>query len=255
MTDPMPDTDRSFDPPPLDRGLRSRTAHPSLTGGFQRVLPGCLVLGIGGLVVLLVVIVVAVVQWRWVLSGVVAEQVNQGILRSQLPEEQKRSILAAFEEVRQGFVDQHLTYAQLLKAGETVFVDPGIELGLLYYQRERLTESLKLSPHDQGALEQSLRRLAVGVYGGQVPVAAVGPALEPLYEPVPAGGSGPRRLRDPLHVDQVWAVIAAAALAAETAGIPVETAPVDVADRMRTQIAAVLGDWQTRLPAPAPTAE
>ena len=223
-----------------NRELKSQRSHlkgfNSQTGIATAVLVGL----IAFFLILVAVGVYAVKNYNvWIAHGIAAGM-NAVINNSDIPEQEKAEVTQIITRLKDGYLAEEITLAELGQVLEAMGSCPALPIGLVVQFEQSYVSPSGLSPDEKAAASLHLNRLARGLSDGRIEWAVIEQILDPISEP---GSDGNKNLRSPERVTdvEILEVLVTAKEIADQAGISEEMFEIDISDEFKKSVEEVLG--------------
>ena len=199
-----------------------------------------LVGAIAFLLILVAIGVYAVNNYNvWIAHGVTAGM-NAVINNSDIPEQEKAEVTQIITQLKEGYLAEEITMAELGHVLEAMGSCPALPIGLVVQFEQSYVSPSGLSPDEKAAASLHLNRLARGLSDGRIEWAVIEQILDPISEP---GSDGSKNLRPPERVTdvEILEVLVTAKEIADQAGISEEMLAIDISDEFKRTVEEALG--------------
>lgn len=175
----------------------------------------------------------------WIAHGVTAGM-NAVINKSDIPEQEKAEITQIITQLKEGYLAEEITMAELGHVLEAMGSCPALPIGLVVQFEQSYVAPSGLSPDEKAAARLHLNRLARGLSDGRIEWAVIEQILDPISDP---GEDGKQNLRPPDRVsdDEIIEVLVTAKEIADEADISEEMVAIDISDEFKKSVEEALG--------------
>jgi hypothetical protein len=208
----------------------------SQTGIATALLVGIIVF----LLILVAIGVYAVNHYNvWIAHGVTAGM-NAIINNSDIPEQEKADVTQIIIRLKEGYLAEEITMAELGRVLEAMGSCPALPIGLVVQFEQSYVASSGLSQDEKTAAGLHLNRLARGLSDGRIDWSVIEQILDPISDP---GEDGKQNLRSPDRVSdaEILEVLVTAKEIADEAGISEEMIAIDISDEFKKSVEEALG--------------
>jgi hypothetical protein len=207
----------------------------------QKGIATALLVGaIAFLLILVAIGVYAVNNYNvWIAHGITAGM-NAVINNSDIPEGEKAEVTQIITRLKEGYLAEEITMAELGHVLEAMGSCPALPIGLVVQFEQSYVSASGLSPDEKAAAGLHLNRLARGLSDGRIEWAVIDQILDPISEPA---SDGNKNLRPPDKVsdDEILEVLITVREIADDAGIAWEMIAIDISDEFRKSVEEALG--------------
>ena len=223
--------------------IRKRRFERSLLKGLNGhagIATAVLVGVIAFFLILVAVGVYAVKNYHvWVAHGIAAGM-NAVINKSDIPEQEKADVTRIISKLKEGYLAEEITLAELGQVLEAIGTCPALPIGLVVQFEQSYVVPSGLSPDEKAAAGLQLNRLARGLADGRIDWSVIEQILDPISDP---GEDDNQHLRSPDRVsdDEILEVLVTAKKIADEAGISEGMVEIDISDEFKKTVEEVLG--------------
>ena len=192
-----------------------------------------------------VLIVLAVGVWaannyRVVIAHSLTAGMNAVINSSDIPEDEKADVTRIITRLKEGYLAEEITMAELGLVMEAMGSCPALPIGLVVQFEQSYVVPSGLSGEEKAAAGLHLNRLARGLADGRVEWAAIEQILDPISD---TKADGNKQLRPPERVTDhdILEVLVTAKEFADAAEIPEEYVSIDISDEFLKSVENALG--------------
>ena len=175
----------------------------------------------------------------WIAHGITAGM-NAVINGSAIPEHEKAEVTQIISQLKEGYLDEEITMAELGHVLEAIGACPALPIGLVVQFEQSYVEPSGLNGDEKMAARLHLNRLARGLADGRIDWSVIEQILDPISDP---GADGNQNLRSPdLVTDtEILEVLVTAKEIADEAGISEEMIEIDISDEFKKSVEEALG--------------
>lgn len=175
----------------------------------------------------------------WIAHGITAGM-NTVINGSDLPEQEKAEVTRIISRLKEGYLAEEITLAELGLVLEAMGSCPALPIGLVVQFEHSYVTPSGLSSDEKMAAGLHLNRLARGLADGRIDWAIADQILDPISDP---GTDGKKHLRSPdLVTDhEILEALVTAKEIADEAGISEEMVEIDISDEFQKSVEQALG--------------
>jgi len=175
----------------------------------------------------------------WIAHGITAGM-NAVINNSDIPEPEKAEVTQIITRLKEGYLAEEITMAQLGLVLEEIGTCPALPIGLVVQFEQSYVTPSGLSSEEKTAAGLHLNRLARGLADERIDWAVLEQILDPISDP---GTDGKKHLRKPdLVTDrEILEVLVTAKEIADEAGISEEMVEIDISDEFQKSVEHALG--------------
>jgi hypothetical protein len=198
---------------------------------------------VGGIAFLLIVVAIGVYAVNnynvWIAHGITAGM-NAVINNSGIPEQEKAEVTQIISQLKEGYLSQEITMAELGQVLEAMGACPALPIGLVVQFEQSYVAPSGLNSDEKTAANLHLNRLARGLADGRIDWSVIEQILDPISDP---GADGKQHLRSPDRVsdDEIFEVLVTAKEIADEAGISEEMIAIDISDEFLKSVEEALG--------------
>ncbi len=213
----------------------------AVVANTQSGIATALVVGLIAVFLIFVAIGVYAVQNYnvWIAHGITAGM-NAVINNSAIPEQEKAEVTRIISRLKQDYLAEELTMAELGLVLEAIGSCPALPIGLVLQFEQSYVVPSNLSANEKTAAGLHLNRLARGLADGRLDWSVSGQLLAPVSD---AGENGKQVLRSPERVsdDEIREVVVTAKYFADEAGISEVMVDIDISDEFLKSVQEALG--------------
>jgi len=175
----------------------------------------------------------------WIAHGITAGM-NAVINGSDIPEQEKAEVTQIIRQLKEGYLAEEITMAELGRVLEAVGSCPALPIGLVVQFEHSYVVPSDLNSDEKMAARLHLNRLARGLTDGGIDWSVIEEILDPISDP---GTDGNQHLRSPDRVsdDEILEVLVTAKEIADEAGISEEMIEIDISDEFLKSVEEALG--------------
>jgi hypothetical protein len=175
----------------------------------------------------------------WLAHGVAAGM-SAVINNSDIPEQEKSEVTQIISRLKEGYLAEEITLAELGQVLEAIGTCPALPIGLVVQFEQSYVAPSSLSPDEKAAARLHLNRLARGLADGRIDWSVIEQILDPISDP---GEDGNQNLRSPDRVsdDEILEVLVTAKEIADEAGISEEMVEIDISNEFEKSVEEALG--------------
>ena len=175
----------------------------------------------------------------WIAHGITAGM-NAVINNSAIPEQEKAEVTQVISQLKEGYLAEEITMAELGLVLEAIGACPALPIGLVVQFEQSYVEPSGLNRDEKLAARLHLNRLARGLADGLIDWSVTEQILDPISDP---GADGNQKLRSPDLVSdtEILEVLVTAREIADEAGISEEMIEVDISDEFKKSVDEALG--------------
>jgi hypothetical protein len=175
----------------------------------------------------------------WIAHGITAGM-NAVINGSAIPEQEKAEVTEIISQLKEGYLAEEITMAELGLVLEAIGACPALPIGLVVQFEQSYVEPSGLNGDEKMAARLHLNRLARGLADSRIDWSVIEEILDPISDP---GADGNQNLRSPdLVTDtEILEVLVTAKEIADEAGISEEMIEVDISDEFKKSVEEALG--------------
>ena len=175
----------------------------------------------------------------WIAHGITAGM-NAVINNSAIPEQEKAEVTQVISQLKEGYLAEEITMAELGLVLEAIGACPALPIGLVVQFEQSYVEPSGLNRDEKMAARLHLNRLARGLADGLIDWSVTEKILESISDP---GADGNQKLRSPDLVSdtEILEVLVTAREIADGAGISEEMIEVDISDEFKKSVEEALG--------------
>ena len=212
------------------RGLKSRAG----------IATGLLVGLIAFVLIVLAAGVWAVNNYRVLIANGITAGMNAVINSSDIPEEEKADVTRIITRLKEGYLADEITMAELGLVMEAMGSCPALPIGLVVQFEQSYVTPSGLSSEEKKAAGLHLNRLARGLADGSIDWAVIEQILDPISD---TKADGNKELRRPELVsdNEILQVLVNAKEFADQAEISEEFVNIDISDEFLKSVEQALG--------------
>jgi hypothetical protein len=175
----------------------------------------------------------------WIADGITAGM-NALINGSDIPEEEKADVIRIISRLKEDYLAQEISIAELGLVLEAIGTCPALPIGLVVQFEQSYVVPSGLSAEEKMAAGLHLNRLARGLSDGRIDWSVSEQLLAPISDP---GEDGKRHLRSPGLVSdhEILGVLVTAKNFADEAEISEEMIEIDISDEFLKSLEGALG--------------
>ena len=175
----------------------------------------------------------------WIAHGITAGM-NAVIKGSAIPEQEKAEVTQIISQLKEGYLAEEITMAELGLVLEAIGACPALPIGLVVQFEQSYVEPSGLNRDEKMAARLHLNRLARGLADGRIDWSVIEETLDPISDP---GADGNQKLRSPDRVSdtEILEVLVTAKEIADEAEISEEMIEVDISDEFKKSVEEALG--------------
>ena len=175
----------------------------------------------------------------WIAHGITAGM-NAVIKGSAIPEQEKAEVTQIISQLKEGYLAEEITMAELGLVLEAIGGCPALPIGLVVQFEQSYVEPSGLNRDEKMAARLHLNRLARGLADGRIDWSVIEEILDPISDP---GADGNQKLRSPDRVSdtEILEVLVTAREIADEAEISEEMIEVDISDGFKKSVEEALG--------------
>lgn len=175
----------------------------------------------------------------WIAHGITAGM-NAVINGSDIPEQEKAEVTQVISQLKEGYLAQEITMAELGLVLEAIGSCPALPIGLVVQFEQSYVVPSGLNSDEKIAAGLHLNRLARGLADGRIDWSVSEQILDPISDP---GTDGNQHLRSPDLVSdtEILEVLVTAKEIADEAGISEEMIVIDISDEFKKTVEEALG--------------
>lgn len=175
----------------------------------------------------------------WIAHGITAGM-NAVINGSAIPEQEKAEVTQIISQLKEGYLAEEITMAELGLVLEAIGGCPALPIGLVVQFEQSYVEPSGLNRDEKMAARLHLNRLARGLTDGRIDWSVIEEILDPISDP---GADGNQKLRSPDRVSdtEILEVLVTAKEIADEAEISEEMIEVDISDEFKKSVEEALG--------------
>lgn len=212
--------------PPSNETFEQRKRKDKPGGVGKYLLIGCLGIIIISVIVIIIGAFVVYKKGRAWGADMVNSASKEVINSSQLPDDQKKRMIARIETVSQDFKDGKLTIEQVGQIAKRIGDSPMISMGMVYFFEQNYVTPSGLSAEEKTDGRRTLERLARGVFEKSITQSEMNSLTAPLME---KGANGKDTLKKKITDTELRDFLAKAKAQVELAKVPDEPFEVDMA--------------------------
>ena len=211
--------------------------HKRKSGGVGKyLLIGCLGIIVVSIIVIAIGAFVVYKNARAWGADLVNNASKEVINSSQLPDDQKKRMIARIETVAQDFKDGKLTIEQVGQIAERISASPMVSMGMVYFFEQGYLSPSGLTAEEKTDGRRTLERLARGVFEKSISQSEMNALTAPLME---KGANSKDTLKDKISDAELRDFLAKTKVQVELAKIPDEPFEVDMAAELDKVISEV----------------
>lgn len=220
--------------------IRLKKDETSVTGNQNGIATALLV---GLVAFVLIVVAVGVYGAKhynvWIAHGITAGM-NAVINGSDIPEQEKAEVTQIINQLKEGYLAEEITMAQLGLVLEEIGTCPALPIGLVVQFEQSYVTPSGLNADEKMAARLHLNRLARGLADGRIDWEVADKILDPISD---RGSDGNKTLRKPHLVTdhEILEVLVTAKEIADEAGISEEMVEIDISDEFQKSVEHALG--------------
>ena len=207
----------------------------------QSGIATALVVGLIAFFLIIVAFVVYAVQNYniWMAQGIAAGM-NAVINNSDIPEQEKAEVTQIISRLKEGYLAEEITLAELGRVLEAMGTCPALPIGLVVQFEQSYVVPSGLNEEEKNAAGVHLNRLARGLADGRVDWAVAEEILAPISD---RDAEGNLQLRSPDIVtdNEILEALVTAKEIADAAGISEEMIEIDISDEFKKSVEEALG--------------
>jgi hypothetical protein len=175
----------------------------------------------------------------WIANGITAGM-NAVINNSDIPEEEKAEVTRIISRLKEGYLAEEITMAQLGLVLEEIGTCPALPIGLVVQFEQSYVTPSGLNADEKMAARLHLNRLARGLADERIDWAVIEQILDPISD---TGADGKKNLRSPDRVTdhEILEVLVTAKEIADEAEISEEMIEIDISDEFQKSVEHALG--------------
>ena len=224
---------RDIKPTPEGKVLKER----SNQAGIATAL---LIGAIAFLLILVAIGVYAVNNYKVWLAHGITTGMNAVINSSDIPEQEKVEVTRIVTQLKEGYLAEEITLAELGQVLEAMGSCPALPIGLVVQFEQSYVVPSGLNAEEKKAAGLHLNRLARGLADGRIDWPVAEEILEPISD---RDADGNLQLRSPELVtdNEIMAALVTAKEIADEAGISEEIVDIDISDEFKKSVEEALG--------------
>jgi len=197
-----------------------------------------------GLIAFVLIIVAAGVwaakNYNVLIARGITAGMNAVINGSDIPEEEKAEVTRIISRLKEGYLADEITMAELGLVMEAMGSCPALPIGLVVQFEQSYVTPSGLSGEEKEAAGLHLNRLARGLTDGRIDWAVIEQILDPISD---TKADGNRQLRSPERVTdhEILEVLVTAKEFADAAGMSEEMVNIDISDEFLKSVEQALG--------------
>lgn len=197
-----------------------------------------------GLIAFVLIIVAAGVwaakNYNVLIARGITAGMNAVINGSDIPEEEKAEVTRIISRLKEGYLADEITMAELGLVMEAMGSCPALPIGLVVQFEQSYVTPSGLSGEEKEAAGLHLNRLARGLTDGGIDWAVIEHILDPISD---TKADGNRQLRSPERVTdhEILEVLVTAKEFADAAGMSEEMVNIDISDEFLKSVEQALG--------------
>jgi len=197
-----------------------------------------------GLVAFVLIIVAAGVwaakNYNVLIANGITAGMNAVINGSDIPEQEKAEVTQIITRLKEGYLAEEITMAQLGLVLEEIGTCPALPIGLVVQFEQSYVTPSGLSSEEKEAAGLHLNRLARGLADGRIDWEVLDQILDPIND---TKADGNKQLRSPEFVSdhEILEVLVTAKEIADEAGISEEMVEIDISDEFQKSVEHALG--------------
>ena len=204
------------------------------------IATGCLVTIIAVILIFAAIGVYVANHYQTWLAHGIAAGMHALIETSDLPQQEKSEITEIIDQIKDGYLNGEISFAELGLILESMGRSPVIPIGLVIQFEESYVVGSGLTSDEKAAANLNLNRLARGISSDQIGWEIVDELLAPISDP---GEDGNMHLRTPAQVsdDDIRQVLTVVLDTVDEAEISNEKIEVDISDEFKNSVEIALG--------------
>jgi hypothetical protein len=197
-----------------------------------------------GLIAFVLIVVAAGVwaanNYKALIAGGITAGMNAVINSSDIPEEEKADVTRIITRLKEGYLADEITMAELGLVMEAMGSCPALPIGLVVQFEQSYVTPSGLSNEEKEAAGLHLNRLARGLADGRIDWAVIDQILDPISD---TQADGNKQLRSPDLVSdhEILEVLVTAKEIADEAEISEEMIEIDISDEFLKSVEQALG--------------
>jgi hypothetical protein len=212
------------------RGLKSQTG-----------IATALLVGLIAFVLIIVAVGVwAAKNYNVLIANGITAGMNAVINGSDIPEEEKAEVTLIITRLKEGYLAEEITMAELGLVMEAMGSCPALPIGLVVQFEQSYVTPSGLGSEEKEAAGLHLNRLARGLADGRIDWAVIEQILDPISD-TKADGSKELRSPDLVSDHEILEVLVTAKEIADEAGISEEMVHIDISDEFLKSVEHALG--------------
>ena len=182
----------------------------------------------------------AVNNYKVVIANGVTAGMNAVINKSDIPEEEKADVTRIITRLKDGYLAEEITMAELGLVMDAMGSCPALSIGLVIQFEQSYVAPSGLSAEEKEAAALHLNRLARGLADGRIDWAVIDPLLDPISY---RKADGNKELLQPDQVsdNDILEVLVTAKEFADQAEISEEMVKIDISDEFLKSVEQALG--------------
>ena len=223
-----------------EKRLKQVPVKIALAKNHEGMATGCLVAIIAVILIFVAIGVYVAKNYQTWLAHGIAAGMHAVIDNSDLPQQEKSEITEIIDQIKDGYLAQEISVAELGLILESMGQSPAIPIGLVTQFEESYVVPSGLNSDEKAAANLDLNRLARGISNGQIGWEIIDEILAPISD---AGQDGNQHLRAPAQVsdDDIRQVLATVQEAVDEAEISNEKVEIDISDEFKKSVETALG--------------
>ena len=175
----------------------------------------------------------------WIAHGITAGM-NAVINGSDIPEQEKAEVTQVISQLKEGYLAEEITMAELGRVLEAIGSCPALPIGLVVQFEQSYVVPSGLDGDEKMAARLHLNRLARGLTDGRIEWSVIEEILDPISDP---GADGNQKLRSPDRVSdtEILEVLVTAKEIADEAEISEGMIAIDISDEFLKSVEEALG--------------
>jgi hypothetical protein len=220
--------------------LKNVQAKMGLAKNHEGIATGCLVTIIAVILIFVAIGVYVAKNYQTWLAHGIAAGMHALIDNSDLPQQEKSEITEIIDQIKDGYLAEEISFAELGLILESMGQCPAIPIGLVTQFEESYVVPSGLTGAEKAAANLNLNRLARGIASEEIGWEVVDEILVPISDP---GEDGNQHLRAPAEVsdEDIRQVLVTVQEAADEAGISDEKVEIDISDEFKKSVEVALG--------------
>jgi len=204
------------------------------------IATGCLVVIIAVILIFVAIGVYVAGNYQTWLAHGIAAGMHAVIESTDLPQQEKTEITEIIDQIKTGYLNGEISFAELGLILESMGRSPVIPIGLVIQFEESYVSPSGLISEEKAEANLNLNRLARGIANDQIGWDTAAEILAPISDP---GEDGNQHLGPPAEVsdDDIRLVLAAVRETADEAGISMEKIEIDISDEFKNSVEIALG--------------